>query len=127
KMPEDIGSEVGYDSFAESRDKIKSRSRSQRENPGDRDEGKKIRVDQARAFSRKAEIDHAPDRQRHRQGCCRRHSHREQRRSNARLVAQKIGRELQERAGRVSSRLRRNSPQGMWYRSSWCDYSKIFG
>ena len=97
-MAEHIGPEVGHDTFAESRHEIKPRSRCQREHSGDRDKAKKIGIDQARAFSRKAEIDHPPDRQRHRQGCRRRHRHGGKRSKNARLIAQKIGRKLQKGA-----------------------------
>ena len=100
KMLEHIGPEVGHDAFAERRHEIKPRSRRESENRGDGDQPEKISIDQARALSRKAEIDHAPDGQRHRQGCRRRHRHGDQRSGNARLIAQKIGRELQKRARR---------------------------
>ena len=95
-MAEHVSPEVGDDPLAEGGDEIKPRSRGEREHSGDGDQAEKIGIDQAGAFRRKAEIDHPPDRQRHRQGRRRRHRHGGKGTKNARFIAQKIRRKLQQ-------------------------------
>ena len=66
-MAEHFAAQVGHDALAERGHKVVARGACQREQASDRDHHGEIAVDEVEALVREAEIDHAADRERHRQ------------------------------------------------------------
>ena len=79
-MAEHVAAQIGDDALAERGHEVVARGARQREHRHDRDHDGEIAVDQARALAREAEIDHAADRDRHRQRGERRDDERAERR-----------------------------------------------
>ena len=65
QMGEEIGAKVGDHPLAERHHQIVSRAGRQREHGDDADHGQKISSDEAGVGVREAEVDHAPNRDRH--------------------------------------------------------------
>ena len=96
-MAEHPLAQVGDDALAQRGDEIKARGTRQREHRHNGDHDGEIAVDEADALAREAEIDHAPDRDRHHQGGHRCGQKSEERRERPPAIARDIGHERDER------------------------------
>jgi hypothetical protein len=91
EMAEDLAAQIGHDALAQGGDEIKPQRAGKREHGNDPDHHREVAVDQVRAFAGEPEIDHAPDRDRHRQCGERRHDESAHGRHGPPAIAPDIG------------------------------------
>ena len=97
EMAEHLAAQVGHDPLAERGDQIEPRGAGEREHRHHADHHREIAVDQIGAFAGEAEIDHAPDRDRHRQRSQRRQHQRAYGRDRPPAIAPEVGPQQHER------------------------------
>ena len=109
QMREHVAPEIGDDALADRHDEVVARRAGRGEHRDDRDHDAEIAVDQRDAFGAEAEIDHAPDRDRHHQRGDRGDRQRDEGEHRAAAIARDVGRQRQQRAqlgARLGRRLR---------------------
>jgi len=97
QVPEYALAQIGDDALTQRGDEIETRGARQREHRHDDNHHREIAVDEVRALAREPEIDHASDRDRHKQcGDCGDHQ-RHERRDRLPAIARNIGQKRQQR------------------------------
>ena len=96
-MCEDVAAQIGDNAFAERRDEVVAKRACGRQHRGNADHDQKIAVDEGDALGRKAEVDHAPNGDRHDQRRQRGNNQGAERRQCAPAVAPDIGEKRSKR------------------------------
>ena len=110
-MAKHFAAQIGDDALAERRDQVETHGAGECEHARDREHDREIAVDELDALMRKAEIDHAAHRDRHRQRRQRSAQKRDERRRRPSAVARDVGPEQGERPN-LSARPRRVCRRG---------------